>query len=170
MKIQFLSLYLLGSLVCYSQEDLTELDKRNGFKNIKMGMSIDSLEGTVFIKDIKEKGHFPAKSYDVVHENYSSIGDVPVNKVSVKAYKGLIYEISVLTAHDTRLMRGLESTLGKPVYDVRDESYTWMGKNLTMKFRTAPKKQFELLYSSAVIKKMMVEDKHKKIGDIAQDF
>jgi len=162
-------LYLL-SIPGLAQDDLTELDRRNGFKNIKLGMAIDSVAGSKFKKDIKEKGNYPAKLYEIINPDNNTIGEVTVNKIEVKTYKELIYEISVLTVKDPRLMKGLESALGKPVYDVRDETYTWMGKNLTLKFKQAPKNQLELLYSSAVIRKMMVEDQNAKIKDIANDF
>lgn len=171
MKHAFLILFLfLAPLFGFTQDDLTELDKRNGFKNIKMGMHIDSVAGAKFKKDFKEKGHYPAKLYEVIDPENASIGEVPVNKIEVKTYKDLIYEISVITAKDTRLMKGMESALGKPIYDVRNESYTWMGKNLTLKFRPASKTTLELLYSSAIIRRMMEEDKKKKIDDIADDF
>ena len=160
----------LFSLTLFAQDGLTELDKRNGFKNIKMTMHIDSVPGAVFKKDIKEKGHFPAKLYEVIHPDNATIGEVVVNNIEVKTYKDLIYEITVITEQDTRLMKGMESVLGKPMYDVRDETYTWTGKNLTLKFSKASKKTLQLYYSSALVRKMMEEDKRKKIDDIADDF
>jgi hypothetical protein len=171
MKL-FIPIFLchLISLPLLAQDDLTELDKRNGFKNIKMTMHIDSVPGAVFKKDIKEKGHFPAKLYEVVHPDNATIGEVAVNKIEVKTYKDLIYEITVITGQDTRLMKGMESALGRPLYDVRDETYTWTGKNLSLKFSKASKKTLQLLYSSAIVRRMMEEDKRKKIDDIADDF
>lgn len=171
MKL-FIPIFLchLISLPLLAQDDLTELDKRNGFKNIKMTMRIDSVPGAVFKKDIKEKGHFPAKLYEVVHPDNATIGEVAVNKIEVKTYKDLIYEITVITDQDTRLMKGMESALGRPLYDVRDETYTWTGKNLSLKFSKASKKTLQLLYSSAIVRRMMEEDKRKKIDDIADDF
>jgi hypothetical protein len=165
-----LTILFIISFQCLSQDDLTELDRRNGFKDIKLGMVIDSVAGSKFKKEIKEKGNYPAKLYEIIHPDNSTIGGVAVNKIEVKTYNELIYEISVLTVKDTRLMKGLESALGKPVYDVRDETYTWMGKNLTLKFKQAHKNQLELLYSSAVIRKMMVDDQKKEIENIANDF
>lgn len=158
------------TLALHAQDDLTELDKRNGFKNIKMTMHIDSVPGAIFKKDIKEKGHYPAKLYEVVHPDNATIGEVAVNKIEVKTYKDLIYEITVITDQDSRLMKGMEKVLGRPNYDVRDETYTWMGKNLTLKFSKASKKTLQLLYSSAIVRRMMEEDKRKKIDDIADDF
>ncbi|MBX2966381.1 MAG: hypothetical protein KF845_09565 [Cyclobacteriaceae bacterium] len=160
----------LLSTTVFAQHDLTELDKRNGFKNIKMEMHIDSVAGAVFKKDIKEKGQYPAKLYEVIDPENATIGEVVVNKIEVKTYKDFIYEIKVNTAQDTRLMKGMESALGQAKYDVRDETYTWLGKNLSLKFSKAKKKSLQLLYSSYPVRKMMEEDKRKKIDDIADDF
>ena len=165
-----LILLLAATLTGFTQDDLTELDKRNGFKNIKMTMHIDSVPGAIFKKDIKEKGHHPARLYEVVHPDNATIGEVVVNKIEVKTYKGLIYEISVITAKDPRFMKGMEGALGKPIYDVRNESYTWLGKNLTLKFRQASKNSLELLYASGLVRQMMEDDNKKKIEDIADDF
>jgi hypothetical protein len=148
----------------------TELDRRNGFKDIKLASPVDSIKGAIFKKDFKENGHHPAKLYTIENSDYQTIGEVKVNHIEVKAYKGLIYEISVITDKDQRLMKGMEGALGKPVYNVRDESYNWGGKNVGLKFRSHSKKQLELLYGSNIVHKMMKEDKEKKIKDISQDF
>jgi len=172
MKTKFFMVTLLLALtLCtalIAQE--TELDKRNGFKDIKMASPIDSIKGVKFKKDFKEKGHHPAKLYSIEHPDYQTIGEVKIERIEVKAYKGLIYEIVVITEKDTRLMKGMENALGKPIYNVRDESYNWGGKNLALKFSSRSKNQLELLYTSTVMHKMMREDKDKKIDDIADDF
>ena len=160
--------YLLILNYGFAQE--TEIDRRNGFKDIKMASHIDSVKGAIFKKEIKEKGHHPAKLYAIENPDYQSIGEVKIESIEVKAYKGLIYEISVITVKDSRLMKGMESALGKPTYNVRDESYNWIGKNVGLKFRSHSKNQLELLYGSNVVYKLMQEDKAKKIKDISGDF
>lgn len=169
MKTIFLSLILpLLANYCFAQE--SELDKRNGFKDIKLASSIDSVKGAVFKKDFNEKGHHPAKLYTIEHPDYQSIGDVPIEGIEVKTYKGLIYEILVVTAKDERLMKGMERALGKPIYNVRDESYNWSGQKGGLKFKSHSKKQLQLLYSSNIVHKMMKDDKSRKIDDISDDF
>jgi hypothetical protein len=152
----------------FAQEN--ELDKRNGFKDIKLASPIDSIKGAKFKKDFKEKGHHPAKLYSIESADYQSIGDVKIERIEVKAYKGLIYQILVVTVKDTRLMKGMEAVLGKPVYNVRDESYNWGGEKGGLKFKSHSKNQLELLYSSTLVYKMMNEDKANKIKDISGDF
>src|SRR5688572_17905480 len=114
-------LFLLILNYGFAQE--AEIDRRNGFKDIKMASHIDSVKGAIFKKDIKEKGHHPAKLYVIEHPDYQTIGEVKIEVIEVKTYKGLIYEILVVTEKDTRLMKGMENALGKPAYNVRDESY-----------------------------------------------
>ncbi|MDL5047149.1 hypothetical protein QQ054_14085 [Oscillatoria amoena NRMC-F 0135] len=164
------SLLLIVVNLGFAQNDLTELDKRNGFKDIKMTYPIDSVKGAKFKKDISEKGNHPAKLYEVLDPSYLTIGDVRVSRIEVKTYKNYIYEILVITDKDTRLMKGMESALGKPVYDVRNDTYKWTGRNLSLTFKPASKNELELLYTSYVVHKMMKDDKKKKIDAIADDF
>ena len=160
--------YLLILNYAFAQE--TEIDRRNGFKDIKMASHIDSVKGAVFKKEFKEKGHHPAKLYTIEHPDYQTIGEVKIESIEVKTYKDLIYEISVITVKDSRLIKGMESALGKPIYNVRDESYNWAGKNVGLKFRSHSKNQLELLYGSNIVMKLMQDDNAKKIKDISGDF
>lgn len=169
MKASISTLFFL-LILNYSFAQETEVDKRNGFKGIKMASPIDSVKGAVFKKEIKEKGHHPANLYTIEHPDYQTIGEVKIAGIEVKTYKGLIYEILVITDKDTRLMKGMENALGKPVYNVRDESYNWVGQNVSLKFKSHSKNQLELLYGSKVVYKIMQEDKAKKIKDISGDF
>jgi hypothetical protein len=68
--------------------------------------------------------------YETKHPDYMLIGDVPVKKISIKAYKDLIYEIDVTTAKDPKVMRGLEKSYGKATYSIRIESYYWKADEL----------------------------------------
>ena len=169
MKTCILTLSFLVILSsAYAQEN--EFDKRNGFKDIKLASSIDSVKGAKFKKDFKEKGHHPAKLYSIEHPDYQSIGEVKIDRIEVKTFKGFIYQILVITDKDTRLMKGMEAALGKPVYNLRDESYNWGGEKGGLKFKSHSKNQLELLYFSSVVYKMMNEDKANKIKDISGDF
>jgi hypothetical protein len=166
-KLFFTILTFLICLTALAQE--TELDKRNGFKDIKMASPIDFVKGAKLKKDFKEHGH-AVQLYSIEHPDYATIGEVKVESIEVKTYKGLIYEISVITDKDERLMKGMEKALGKPGYNLRDESYNWGGQNLGLKFKPHSKNQLSLSYYSYVVTKMMKEDKAKKIDAIADDF
>jgi hypothetical protein len=168
MKVIYSILFVsLFAFQAFGQE--TEIDKRNGFKDIKLATPIDSIKGAKFKKDFKEKEH-PAKAFTIEHPDYTNIGEVKIERIEVKTYKNLIYEILVITEKDERLMKGMEKALGKPIYNVRDESYNWVGEKASLKFKSHSKSQLELLYNSTPMHTMMREDKAKKIDAIADDF
>jgi len=166
--------FLFLALLCFyniaSGQDLAELEKRNGFKDIKLGMVADSMKGAKLKKEFKEKDEFPAKLYTIDHPNYQKIGEVSINKIEIKSYKDLIYEISIMVDKDTRVMKALESLYGKAEYDLKRETYFWKTENLVLKFRSHSKHQIELLYVSFPVIKMMKTDKNQKVDDIANDF
>lgn len=172
MNIRFVFLLVIFSFVvglCRSQ-DTTELDKRNGFKDIRLATPIDSVTGYKLVKEFKERDEFPAKLYEVIHPSYEKIGEVAVQKVELKTYKDLIYEIRVVADKDPRLMKALESLYGKADYDIKNETYFWKSDKLILKFKSESKHKLEMLYISYGLHKMMKEDKSKKVEDIANDF
>lgn len=151
-------------------QDLAELEKRNGFKDIKLGISVDSIQVSKLKKEFKERDEFPAKLFDVVNPAYEKIGEVAVKSVELKTYKDLIYEIQVVVDKDIRVMKALESLYGKSEYDMKSEIYFWKTPNLILKFGSHGKRHLELTYISFPIHKMMKEDKEKKVENIAEDF
>ncbi|MBS1543151.1 MAG: hypothetical protein JST14_05925 [Bacteroidetes bacterium] len=169
MKQILFLIMTFASLVLYGQ-NLEELDRRNGFKDIKLGDSIDSVKGAEFKKDIKEKNEFPAKLYEVEGDGYKTIGEVKIRRVELKTYKSLIYEIDVITDKDTRLMKGLEKSFGKPVYILTTDTYNWKTEKLSLTFKDYSKGELRLTYRCYPVIKMMAVDKGKKIDAIATDF
>lgn len=151
-------------------QDLAELQKRHGFKDIRLESVIDSVRGTKLKREFKERDEFPARLYSVENTDYTKIGDVKIKKVEVKTYKDLIYEISLVVDKDPRVMKALESLFGVAEYDAKNETYFWKTESLILKFRPEGRNHLELLYTSYVIHKMMKEDKKKKVDDIANDF
>ncbi|MGE0588420.1 MAG: hypothetical protein AB7O48_07570 [Cyclobacteriaceae bacterium] len=161
--------FIVISITAWSQSN-SELAKRNGFKDIKLGMHVDSVPGVKFVKDIKEKNEYPAQLYEVDHADYESIGEVKVKSVELKGYKGLVYEIGVITQKDTRLMKGMEKAYGKPKYILPTDTYNWTADSLSLTFKDHSKREIKLTYRSYPVLKMMRVDKGKKIDDIADDF
>src|SRR4051812_28059961 len=107
MKLIFTILAFISFFSARSQ-DVAELARRNGFKDIKLGNPVDSVKGAIFEKDFIEMKEFEAKQYEVKNPVYEKIGEAEVKSVELKVYKGLIYEIIVTTPKDPRIMRGLE--------------------------------------------------------------
>ncbi len=169
MKTLSLLFLLALPLLSYSQ-DLAELDRRKGFKDIKLGSRVDSLKGAEFKKDALEKNEFPVKLYSVEDEAYETIGEVKVKKVEVKAYKNEIYEILVITQKDTRLMKGMQKSFGKPIYILPTDTYNWKTDSLSLTFKDHSKNELRLTYRYYPVLKKMQIDKGKKIDAIAEDF
>ena len=169
MKYFFLPVFIFLMITTFAQ-DLAELDRRNGFKSLKLGSHIDSVKGAEFKKEIKEKNEFPARLYQIENEDYKSIGEVKVKKVEVKTYKDLVYEIVVITSKDTRLMKGMEKSFGKPLYILVTDSYNWKTDSLSLTFKDHSKNELRLTYRCYPVLKMMRTDKGKKIDEIASDF
>ena len=168
-KNLFTGLFFFAVTLLQAQ-DLAELTRRNGFKDIHLGMSVDSVKGTKFKKDIKEKNEFPAKLYEVNNDEYKSIGEVGVRKVELKTYKNLIYEIRVITDKDTRLMKAMVKSFGEPKYIIPSDTYNWAAETLSLTFKNHSKKEILLTYRCYPVLKMMLADKGKKVEDIAEDF
>ena len=169
MKSSLTLMLVLCAMLAFAQ-DLAELERRNGFKDLKLGSSIDSVKGAEFKKEMKEKGEFPAKLYEVDYAAYKSIGEVKVKTVEVKTYKDRVYEIVVITEKDTRLMKGLVKSFGEPKYILTSDSYNWVAPNLSLTFNDHTKNEIRLRYRCYPILKQMQEDKGKKIDEIAEDF
>jgi len=176
MRLHRILLMLLPISLVWAQppqENSAELEKRNGFKSIKLGQAVDSVTGATFKKDFIEKlrgkDEFPARLYTVKDDMYSMIGEVKVNSIELKTYKGLVYEIEVTTDKDQRLMKGMEKALGLAKYNVRTEAYHWAAKSLGLTY-IGNKNTITLIYRSYPVINMMYADKGKKIERIADDF
>lgn len=169
MRILLISFLVLASGILQAQ-DIAELDRRNGFKDLKLGTSIDSIKGAEFKKEVKEKNEFPAKLYEIENPEYKHIGEVKVKAVEVKTYKGMVYEIVVITHKDTRLMKGMTKSFGQPKYILTTDTYNWLGETLSLTFKDHSRNEIKLTYRSFALIKEMYADKGKKIDDIADDF
>jgi hypothetical protein len=170
-KIILSSITLLFTVVAVSSaQDIAELERRNGFKDLKLGTQIDSVKGAEFKKEVKEKNEFPAKLYEVKNDQYKNIGEVKVNSVEVKTYKDIVYEITVITHKDTRLMKGMIKSFGEPKYILTTDTYNWLGQTLSLTFKDYSRHEIKLTYRFFPILKMMLVDKGKKVDDIAEDF
>jgi len=56
-------LLITGNLIFLQAQNVAELDRRNGFKSIKLGSPIDSIKGAVLKKEFLEKEEFSARLY-----------------------------------------------------------------------------------------------------------
>ncbi len=171
MLKQILLLLTLAVCAMAHAQDIAELERRNGFKDLKLGIPVDSVKGELKLKkSFLEQNQFDANLYTVEHPDYRRIGEVGVRKIEIKTYKDLIYQIHVVTDKDPRLMKALESIYGPSSYDMKRETYFWKGDTLILKFRSYSRNQLEMIYTSYLILGEMSSDKAKKVDDIADDF
>ena len=152
------------------EPDSEELENRHGFKNIRLNYPIDSVKEAVLKEEFTEKGGFKAKRYTVSGDDYKTIGEVTIDRVQVKAYKGLVYEIVVITDKDPNLMKAYSKALGKPSFSVRTNLYSWRSKNVVLFFGPSGKDNLKLIYRSYPVFRLMAEDKGRKVDDIMNDF
>lgn len=170
LKLSLL-LAVLAGVASTSAQDIAELGRRNGFKGLKLGIPLDSVDGEKKLrKEFMEKGEFPAQLYSLEGADFERIGEIAVKKVEAKTYKDRVYQIHVITEKDPRLMKALESVYGRADYDMKQETYFWKGETLILKFRSFSKNQLEMTFTSYVVIDMMKDDKEKKVEDIADDF
>jgi hypothetical protein len=167
MKLVLSLLILSLSELAFSQ---SELAKRNGFKDIKLGMLIDSVKGASFKKEIVAYKEFPAKLYEVEHPDYAKVGNAAVILIELKTYNDLIYEMIVQMEKDPQIMRGLEKSYGKATYSIRMEAYYWSAPDTLSLIYKGHKKHLTLTYRSVPVIKQMYVDKGKKIDAIAEEF
>ncbi|MEX1238518.1 MAG: hypothetical protein WEB30_02345 [Cyclobacteriaceae bacterium] len=166
-----LLLVIISATLHATCQDIAELERRNGFKDLKLGIRIDSVRGEKKLKkEFKEQGEFPANLYSVEDPEYDNIGEISVEKIEVKTYKDLVYQIHVVTGKDPRLMKALQSIYGLADYDMKKETYFWKGETLILKFKSVSRNQLEMIYTSYPVLAMMKADKGKKVEDIADDF
>lgn len=160
---------ILASLIATAQ-DTGELARRRGFKDIRLGTHIDSIRGTTFKKEGREKNEFPVEVYEVDHPDYKKIGDIEIEKVELSTYKQMVYQIVVIADKDPRLMKGMIKSFGQPKYIVTTDTYNWLTDSLSLTFKKHSKKEVQLTYRYYPLLKMMRTDKGKEIDEIATDF
>lgn len=171
MLKQTLLFITLVASVATNGQDIAELERRNGFKDLKLGIPLDSVKGEKRLrKEFLEQNEFNAELYTVEHADYARIGEIAVNKVEIKTYKKLVYQIHVVADKDPRLMKALESVYGPSSYDMKKETYFWKGNTLVLKFHSYSRNQLELVFTSYLVLQQMKSDKAKKVEDIADDF
>lgn len=163
-----LTLFFIGfSLSGYSQSS-EELDKRNGFKDIKLLTDVSLYPGLEFWKDDKSKPDHAI--YRSKKGSYEKIGDVEISKITVYTYRDLIFEIEVIATKDEKLFRSLEKAYGKINSSIAASYSYWDGKKVRLNYETVGKKNLKLTYRSKQIKQLIALDKKKAIDSLSTEF
>lgn len=161
-------------LLCFSfaatAQSISELDKRNGFKDIKLNSPISQYGGLEFKKEIEDELYKEAKLYVAKKGFYESIGSIKVFDVEVKTFKDSIFQIIVVTQKNPNLYKGLKKAFGEPEYHLRKEFHHWTGENLRLSYVPYQKDKLELTYDSFLMREKLKEVKEEVIEDIISDF
>jgi len=166
MRTFIFSILLTASFFVQAQNN--ELDKRNGFKEIKLLSNASDYEGLKFEKNDSEE--FKA-IYSKKSGYFESIGDIEIKDLKVYTYNDLIYRIEIFAEKDPRLFKGLEKAFGEAKYSVVSNDYVWQGENVKLSFASHQKgKMVVMNYSTYLIKNIIKQDKNKTIEDLSADF
>ena len=167
MRILITFLFLAISVSGFSQFS-TELDKRNGFKDLKILTDVSLYSGLEYWKDDKDK--LDHAIYRAKNGNYKTIGDVEIYKITIYTYRNLIFKIEVITENDEKLYRSLEKAYGKLNSSIAASYSFWDGENLRLNYETIGSKKIKLTYLSKQIKQMIALDKKKAVDSLSSEF
>ena len=132
-KLLAFSIILFFNGVGFSQS-VSELDKRNGFKDIKMTSQITDYEGLEFKKEIDSEIYPYAFQYSRVKGAYENIGGIKIFDLLVNTYDSAVYEIVVVTEKNPNLYKALKKAFGQPEFDYRANKYYWKTDNLRLSY------------------------------------
>ncbi|MTI22905.1 hypothetical protein E1176_17870 [Fulvivirga sp. RKSG066] len=164
-------LFILLPTIVYGQ-GVEELEKRNGFKDIKLTSSVSAYEGLELKKDdVNIDETFPNSTlYTAKKGHYESIGKLKIYDLEVYAYKDSIYQINVVTEKDPNLYKGMKKLFGEPKYGYRSEVYYWSTDKLKLEYGSHSKNKIAMTYYSHLMVEKRKEEKKQVVENIADDF
>ena len=145
-----------------------ELDRRNGFKDIKLLTDISTLEGLDYWKAQKNKPKHDL--YRNTKDAYGTIGNVQVFKITVHTYRNLAYQIEVIAAKDENLFRSLEKAFGKIKFSQGSQVSYWAGENVRLTYESVNASKIKLTYSANGINQIIASDKKKAVDSLSSEF
>ena len=160
--------FLITLPLLVSGQNSDELDRRNGFKDIKLLTDISEMEGLEYWKAQKDKPKHDL--YRNTKGAYSSIGNVKVYKVTVYTYRNLAYQIEVITEKDEKLFRSLEKAFGKIKYSMGSQVSYWAGEEVRLNYESVNASKIKLTYSAHGINQIIASDKKKAVDSLADEF
>lgn len=169
--VVFISILLLSSQASFAQH-LDSLEKKRSFKDIRLDTAVNIYEGLEFKKLIADKeNNLEEVSLFVSKKGeYTHIGAVKIQSLEVKAYKGLIYDILVITEYHPDLYKGLVRNFGEAEFAIRSNKYFWSTPSVRLTFAGLPKNKLELHYFSYLLKDRLKAEAAAQVESIADDF
>lgn len=167
MKL-FLALMVVSCSIAFGQN--AELDRRNGFKDIKLNSQVSTYEGLEFKRAMEDRIFPEVDLYLAKKGYYETIGGKKVHSLTVKAYKGDVFEIKVIVSKDPDLYKGLKKNFGNPKFDLRKDEYYWSTEKLRLSYASLSKNKIVMTYWSFPVHQKLKDNKKKEIEAIADDF
>ena len=169
MRILFLIVVLsLSYSADLSAQNGNELDKRNGFKDIKLLSNINDHPGLEFSRDVKDKPDYAI--YKAKKGHYAKIGDIKIKKVDVYVYRKLIYQIEISTEKNMQLFKSLEKAFGKINSSMVSKNAFWEGDKVRLNYIVDGSGKLILKYRSKDIDFIIAQDNKKAIDSLSTEF
>ena len=152
-------------------QDLSELDRRNGFKDIKLTSDINQYSDLILNEKLLDEDVPEARGYAPKPGSYTHIGEIPIEELQVFAYKSKVYMIKVHTPKDENLVKGLKKAFGEPRQVLGSTSYFWETEKIKLVYGSFNRNKLELYYNSYVMRsEIKLDNVDRKIQEIADDF
>ncbi len=169
MRILFLILLIIiGYNAKTSAQNGEELDRRNGFKNIKLLTDINDSPGLEFSREIKDKPDYAI--YKPKKGQYDKIGDIDIKKLDVYVYRKLIYQIDITTEKSEKLFKSLEKAFGKINTSMVSKNAFWEGMKVRLNYSVEGYNKMILRYRSKEIDEIIARDNKKAIDSLSTEF
>ena len=170
MVQRFILTFLTAFPTFLFSQGVEELEKRNGFKDIKLTSKVTEYPGIVFKKNIKDKVYPNAKLYTAKKGNYESIGSLKIYGLEVRTYKGEIFEIKVITEKNPDLYQGLKKAFGEPEFSLASNTYFWRSSSVKLTYIANNKGKIEMVYTSLKMRNRLKSDQKEVVDIISEDF
>ena len=161
---------LFLSSIITSAQNVNELDKRNGFQDIKMATFVKDYEGLEYKKDIKHRLYPSAQLYVAKKGFYENIGDLKIYDLEVLVYRDSVFQIKIITDKDPLLYKGLKTAFGVPEFSPRTGKSQWNGNKVKLTFDDHSKRKMEMVYFSHEMTKKLREDKQEEVEVMSEEF
>ena len=171
-KFVFLVFLLFSLVFNINAQSVKELDAKNGFKELVLMSDVKQYEHLTFKKGIEDDKYKldEVDLYNGARNHFSDIGGIKIQRVEVKAFQNLIYEIKVTVDKDPKLYKGLSKKYGKGAYSIQNNGYNWAGSKVSLEFASSGKNEVQLTYFSKLMNEVFKQGKEKEVEDIADDF
>ena len=151
-------------------QGVEELEKRYGFKDIKLASKVTEYPGLTFKKNIKDKIYPNAKLHVARKGHYESIGSLKIFGLEVKTYKDEIFEIKVITEKNPDLYQGLKKAFGEPEFSLASNTYFWRSSSVKLTYIANIKGKIEMVYTSLKMRDKLKSDQKEVVDIISDDF